>query len=109
MKSVAAALLATATLAVASPQQQALPSGAGSVNCARANANYCMGGDLILRCDGSATGTPMHCTDELMGKGAAGDAVTCRQSNLEAGDGACVKGVRFFSYFAHICVYNMLT
>lgn len=108
MKSVAAVLLATATLAVANPQQ-ALPSGAGSVNCARANANYCMGGDLILRCDGGATGTPMHCADELKGKGAAGDAVTCRQSNLEAGDGACVKGVRFSSYFAYIRVYNILT
>lgn len=97
MKSAAAVLLAAATLAVAKPQH-ALPTGA-AINCARANANYCMGQDLILRCDGSATGTPVHCADELKNKGSPNDAVTCRQSNLEAGDGACVKGVCSFPIF----------
>lgn len=68
------------------------------INCAKANANYCMTGDIILRCDASGMGTRGRCSDNVAGYPPAGGAATCYQSSEEAGDAACQKNVSFLSF-----------
>ncbi|QPH04336.1 hypothetical protein C2857_001261 [Epichloe festucae Fl1] len=61
------------------------------INCAKANANYCMSGDIILRCDASGMGARGRCSANVAGYPPAGGAATCYQSSEEAGDAACQK------------------
>lgn len=60
-------------------------------SCAKANAAYCLGGDIILRCDENSVGTPGRCSDNLSGYPPAGGVATCWESSKEAGDAACAK------------------
>jgi hypothetical protein len=82
-------VLLSATAALATPGTP----GDVPINCARANANYCMGADIILRCDSNAIGTPGRCTPNLSGYPPAGGVASCWQSSEEAGDAACEKNV----------------
>jgi hypothetical protein len=82
-------VLLSATAALATPGTP----GDVPINCARANANYCMGADIILRCDSNAIGTPGRCTPNLSGYPPAGGVANCWQSSEEAGDAACEKNV----------------
>ncbi len=96
MKTAAAAtaVILAATLAAAEPQH-AMPSGT-KINCSKPNATYCMGGDIILRCDANAVGTPGRCSDNVSGYPPAGGIAQCWQSSRDAGDAACQKNVRYF-------------
>lgn len=84
-------LIVAATAAVV----HATASNPGDVpyNCAKANANYCLGGDIILRCDENAIGTPGKCSANLSGYPPAGGIASCWESAVEAGDAACEKNV----------------
>ena len=94
----ATVLVAAATVVLAKPQH-GLPPGS-KIDCAKPNANYCMGGDIILRCDGSAVGTPGRCSDNVAGYPPAGGVAECYESSKEAGDAACQKNVsEFLTYF----------
>ncbi|ATY61210.1 hypothetical protein A9K55_006872 [Cordyceps militaris] len=87
MKTAAAAiLLAAATLVVAEPQH-ALPPGS-KINCAKANASYCMGSDIIVRCGPDALGEPARCSP---GYPPADDGFHCWESSENAGDAVCRK------------------
>ncbi|KAM3563931.1 hypothetical protein ARSEF4850_002071 [Beauveria asiatica] len=85
MKTAAAAatFILAAGLVAAEPQHHALPSGT-KINCAKANASYCMGGDIILRCGPDALGEPARCSP-------AGAVAECWESSRDAGDAACQK------------------
>ncbi|KAG6019525.1 hypothetical protein E4U41_003182 [Claviceps citrina] len=61
------------------------------INCAKPNANYCMSGDIILRCDARSLGTRGRCSDNVAGYAPAGGIASCYQSSEEAGDAACQK------------------
>ncbi|KAJ2969182.1 hypothetical protein NQ176_g8803 [Zarea fungicola] len=89
MKTVLAAIVFAAALAAAEPQH-ALPTGT-KINCAKPNANYCMGGDIILRCGSDATGQPGRCSDNVAGYPPSGGVAECWQSSQDAGDAACQK------------------
>lgn len=106
MKTAALFLAATAaTLAVAEPQK-AMPSGT-KINCTRPNGWYCMGDDTILKCNGNAEGTPVKCADDILAMGGSKGSATCRESNKEAGDAACMKNVRPLtpSSLSYLCIY----
>lgn len=78
-------------------------------NCAKPNANYCLGGDIILRCDGNSVGTPGRCTDNLSGYPPAGGFASCWESAKEAGDAACEKNVSRHQSDQHVTYANMRT
>ncbi|RCI08354.1 hypothetical protein L249_8871 [Ophiocordyceps polyrhachis-furcata BCC 54312] len=61
-------------------------SDANGVNCAKANASYCISDDVILRCNEQALGTPVHCADDVASHP---HAAGCFQSTEEAGDAVC--------------------
>ncbi|GAB0135363.1 hypothetical protein EsDP_00003704 [Epichloe bromicola] len=81
--------LATSVAVVSAAPGAVLPG--APINCAKANANYCMSGDIILRCDASGMGTRGRCSANVAGYPPAGGAATCYQSSEEAGDAACQK------------------
>lgn len=89
MKTSAILFVAAAALASA----QAPPEGTNKVNCAKPNATYCLGGDIILRCDGSSVGTAGRCSDNVAGYPPLGGVAECYQSSETAGDAACQKNV----------------
>ncbi|KYK60402.1 hypothetical protein DCS_01539 [Drechmeria coniospora] len=64
---------------------------ADKVNCARPNANYCIGGDIILRCDENSIGTKGRCSANVSGYPPFGGTAECFESSEEAGDAACQK------------------
>ncbi|KAF4580348.1 Accumulation-associated protein [Ophiocordyceps camponoti-floridani] len=64
-------------------------SDATTMNCAKANANYCVSQDVILRCNGQALGAPIRCAHEFAAYPAAAGAAGCLQSHQEAGDAVC--------------------
>lgn len=101
MKTAAAAVILAASLAAAEPQH-ALPSGA-KINCTKPNATYCMGGDIILRCDANATGTPGRCSDNVSGYPPAGGIAQCWESSRDAGDAACQKNVSLTNPSCLLC------
>jgi len=84
-------LLAAAAAAVAHASEGQAPGPDTKYNCAKPNANYCMGGDIILRCDANSIGTPGRCSDNVAGYPPAGGVAECHQSSKEAGDAACEK------------------
>jgi hypothetical protein len=85
------AIVAFATsLAVAHAQGGPEP-GDVPINCAQANANYCFGGDIILRCDENGMGLRGRCSANLVGYPPSGGSATCWESSVEAGDAACQK------------------
>ncbi|KAM3509013.1 hypothetical protein MY11210_006508 [Beauveria gryllotalpidicola] len=92
MKTAATAVTAAILAAglVAAEPQHALPSGT-KINCAKPNASYCMGGDIILRCGPDALGEPAHCAASVSGYPPAGGVAECWQSSRDAGDAACQK------------------
>ncbi|KAM0739417.1 hypothetical protein ACQRIT_007154 [Beauveria bassiana] len=92
MKTAAAAATAilAAGLVAAEPQHHALPSGT-KINCAKPNASYCMGGDIILRCGPDALGEPARCSANVSGYPPAGGVAECWESSRDAGDAACQK------------------
>ncbi|RDA94574.1 hypothetical protein CP533_2501 [Ophiocordyceps camponoti-saundersi (nom. inval.)] len=70
-------------------------SDAKGVNCAKANASYCVSDNIILRCNDQAYGSPTRCSDDYAahpqdGAG-AGASAACFQSAEEAGDAVCHK------------------
>ncbi|KAJ6787672.1 hypothetical protein PWT90_08370 [Aphanocladium album] len=89
MKTAAAAIILAATLVAAEPQH-AMPTGT-KINCAKPNASYCMGGDIILRCGADSTGQPGRCSDNVSGYPPAGGIAECWESSRDAGDAACQK------------------
>ncbi|KAG5950147.1 hypothetical protein E4U53_005436 [Claviceps sorghi] len=89
MKAVLIALAASAALVSASPGGE-IPNGV-PINCLKANASYCMAGDILLRCDGKAIGTRSRCSDNVDGYPPRGGLATCYQSSEDAGDAACEK------------------
>lgn len=91
MKTAAAAIVLAASMAAAEPQH-ALPSGT-NINCAKANAYFCMGGDIILQCNEQALGQPVHCGDSFPQLGRPDAPVKCWESSRDAGDAACASGV----------------
>ncbi|KAH6610055.1 hypothetical protein Trco_000075 [Trichoderma cornu-damae] len=84
-----AVIAAVAAAALASAQ--APPEGTNKVSCAKPNANYCYGGNVIIRCDASAIGTASRCSDNVAGYAPLGGAASCYQSSETAGDAACQK------------------
>lgn len=86
----AAIILAAAALASA----QAPPEGTNKVNCAKPNANYCLSGDIIIRCDANGLGTAGRCSDNVAGYPPLGGVAECWQSSKTSGDAACQKNVR---------------
>lgn len=92
MKTAATIVALSAAAVIADPQAHGLPAGT-KIDCSKPNANYCMGGDIILRCNGDAIGTKGRCSDNLSGYPPAGGVATCMQSSELAGDAACVKNV----------------
>ncbi|KAG5984405.1 hypothetical protein E4U55_004978 [Claviceps digitariae] len=89
MKVAVLALAASAAVVSASPGGE-IPVGV-PINCAKANANYCMDGDIILRCDGNKLGVRGRCSDNVSGYPPFGGLATCYQSSEDAGDAACQK------------------
>ncbi|PNP38918.1 hypothetical protein TGAM01_v205218 [Trichoderma gamsii] len=83
----AAIILAAAALASA----QAPPEGTNKVNCAKPNANYCLSGDIIIRCDANGLGTAGRCSDNVAGYPPLGGVAECWQSSKTSGDAACQK------------------
>ncbi|UKZ58842.1 uncharacterized protein TrAtP1_000166 [Trichoderma atroviride] len=83
----AAIFLAAAALASA----QAPPEGTNKVNCAKPNANYCLSGDIIIRCDANGMGTAGRCSDNVAGYPPLGGVAECWQSSTTSGDAACQK------------------
>ncbi|KAM3500004.1 hypothetical protein MY10362_006795 [Beauveria mimosiformis] len=95
MKTAAAAATAilVAGLVATEPQHHALPSGT-KINCAKPNASYCMGGDIILRCGPDALGEPARCSSANVSgypPPPAGGVAECWESSRDAGDAACQK------------------
>lgn len=88
---VSALIIAGASLAAAAPQK--VPEDV-PINCAQANANYCMDGDIILRCNAQALGIRSRCSADLRGQPPQKGVASCWQSDEEAGDAACAKNVR---------------
>ncbi|PQK11522.1 hypothetical protein BB8028_0003g01470 [Beauveria bassiana] len=86
----AATVILAAGLVAAEPQHHALPSGT-KINCAKPNASYCMGGDIILRCGPDALGEPARCSANVSGYPPAGGVAECWESSRDAGDAACQK------------------
>ncbi|KAK5987074.1 hypothetical protein PT974_11192 [Cladobotryum mycophilum] len=70
---------------------QAPPEGTNKISCAKPNANYCYGGDIIIRCDANAIGTAGRCSDNVHGYPPLGGLAECFESAKEAGDAACQK------------------
>lgn len=65
----------------------------GKYVCGMANANYCLGGDIILRCDESGNGTPGQCSDNLSGYPPAGGVASCYEKPGSYGNAVCEKNV----------------
>lgn len=63
----------------------------GKYVCGIANTNYCLGGDIILRCDESGNGTPGRCSDNLSGYPPAGGVASCYEKPGSYGNAACEK------------------
>ncbi|KAL7821233.1 hypothetical protein V8C44DRAFT_313934 [Trichoderma aethiopicum] len=78
-------------VAAALVSAQAPPEGTNKVSCAKPNASYCMGGDIIVRCDGNSVGTAGRCSDNVAGYPPLGGVAECWQSSELAGDAACQK------------------
>ncbi|KAL7912579.1 hypothetical protein GGI35DRAFT_440638 [Trichoderma velutinum] len=87
MKTSAIIVAVTAALVSA----QAPPEGTNKITCAKPNANYCYGGDIIVRCDANGLGTAGRCSDNVAGYPPLGGVAECYQSSELAGDAACQK------------------
>ncbi|KAH8130569.1 hypothetical protein FP744_10003841 [Trichoderma asperellum] len=83
------AIIVAAAAALASAQ--APPEGTNKVTCAKPNANYCLPGGIIVRCDANAIGTAGRCSDNVAGYPPAGGVAECWQSGPLVGDAACQK------------------
>ncbi|KAL6699151.1 hypothetical protein J3F84DRAFT_365066 [Trichoderma pleuroticola] len=83
------ALFVAVTAALVSAQ--APPEGTNKVTCAKPNANYCYGGDIIVRCDANGVGTAGRCSDNVAGYPPLGGVAECWQSTETSGDAACQK------------------
>ncbi|KAL7921814.1 hypothetical protein ACQKWADRAFT_114574 [Trichoderma austrokoningii] len=84
-----AAIIVAAAAALASAQ--APPEGTNKVTCLKPNANYCYGGDIIIRCDANGLGTAGVCSDNVAGYPPLGGVAECWESTKTAGDAACQK------------------
>lgn len=89
MKTSALFVVAAAALANA----QAPPEGTNKITCLKPNANYCYGGDIIVRCDANGLGTAGRCSDNVAGYPPLGGVAECWQSTETSGDAACQKNV----------------
>jgi hypothetical protein len=63
----------------------------GKYVCEEPNASYCLGGDIILRCDAYGVGTPGRCSDNLSGYPPAGGVASCYEKAGTHGEAACEK------------------
>jgi len=63
----------------------------GKYICEEPNASYCLGGDIILRCDAYGVGTPGRCSDNLSGYPPAGGVASCYEKAGTHGEAACEK------------------
>ncbi|KAG5919727.1 hypothetical protein E4U61_000613 [Claviceps capensis] len=86
----AAVVLAISPVVVSAIASGGPPAGA-LVNCAKPNANYCLGGDGILRCGADSIGIQGRCSDNVAGYPPFGGMASCQESSELAGDAACVK------------------
>lgn len=91
MKTSVVALAAAVAVVSAAPNGGIDPN--TKIDCAKPNANYCMAGDIILRCDANSVGTRGRCSDNVAGYPPAGGVASCWQSSEQAGDAACQKNV----------------
>ncbi|KAG6010483.1 hypothetical protein E4U21_006485 [Claviceps maximensis] len=89
MKAAIIALAASAAVVSAAPGGE-IPFDV-PINCAKPNANYCMAGDIILRCDGNKIGHRGRCSDNVAGYPPFGGIASCYQSSQDSGDAACQK------------------
>ncbi|KAH7149351.1 hypothetical protein B0J13DRAFT_303571 [Dactylonectria estremocensis] len=83
-----ASLLVVAAAAVANA---GYTNGNGTYVCGRPNANYCLGGDIILRCDAYGHGTPGRCSDNVSGYPPLGGVSSCYEKDGSYGDASCEK------------------
>lgn len=90
------AILITAAAALVSAQYTVEAD--NTYKCDKPNTNYCIGGDIILRCDTNGTGTPGRCSANLSGYPPAGGLASCYESAQGAGDAACEKNVSYTSF-----------
>ncbi|KAH6899847.1 hypothetical protein B0T10DRAFT_554410 [Thelonectria olida] len=63
----------------------------GKYMCEEPNASYCLGGDIILRCDAYGVGTPGRCSDNLSGYPPAGGVASCYEKAGTHSEAACEK------------------
>lgn len=82
------AIFVAAAAAVASAQYT---EENGTFKCEKPNTNYCLAGDIILRCDANGKGTPGRCSANLSGYPPMGGVASCYESADGAGDAACEK------------------
>ncbi|KAG5967120.1 hypothetical protein E4U58_002285 [Claviceps cyperi] len=104
----AAVVLAISPVVVSAIASGGPPAGV-PVNCAKAKANYCLGGDIILRCDADSVGIQGRCSDNVAGYPPFGGIASCQQSSELAGDAACVKNCivyasKPYTLPAHKCI-----
>lgn len=60
--------------------------------CEQPNASYCLGGDIILRCDAYGKGTPGRCSDNIpAGYPPVGGVASCYEKPGTHGEAACEK------------------
>ncbi|KAL7929634.1 hypothetical protein V8C35DRAFT_176403 [Trichoderma chlorosporum] len=87
MKTSAIFVAVSAALASA----QAPPEGTNKITCLKPNSNYCMGGDIIVRCDANGLGTAGRCSDNVAGYPPLGGVAECWSTTETSGDAACQK------------------
>ncbi|KAF7540383.1 hypothetical protein G7Z17_g12208 [Cylindrodendrum hubeiense] len=63
----------------------------GKYACGKPNTNYCLGGDIILRCDEYGHGTTGRCSNNLSGYPPAGAVGSCYEKPGSYGSAACEK------------------
>ncbi|RFU25620.1 hypothetical protein B7463_g10733, partial [Scytalidium lignicola] len=91
MKSFTAAVVLSIA-ALANAQGFTTDPTTGAITCGIANATYCSGGPIIIRCTGT-TGHPGNCNDNLVGEPPVGNSGTaeCWTPGPNTGLAACEK------------------